>query len=125
MPPAAVAVVTVTPARKPAGRVVVAAVASSSTESIAVAVSSTMACRIRPSIAGVECSAMSRVKMLMTRHLLRREGDRGERALPHRDRARPAATNDPAIVGVLARVGIDTMPARPNENLPPLDANAG
>jgi hypothetical protein len=37
----------------------------------------------------------------------------------------PCATNDPAIVGVLERVGIDTMPARPKVNFPPRDANAG
>ena len=55
-----------TPLRRPAGRIVVAGLASSRTVSIEIAVSCWIASRSRPSMAGTECSSISRVHVVIT-----------------------------------------------------------
>ena len=100
---------------RPAGRVVVAAVASSNTVSIATAVSSSDGLPDQAIDRGVQCSAISLVNVEITAIFF------GVKVIAANAPCRtgigaPWATKLPAIVGVLERVGMLTMPARPNEN---------
>src|SRR5262245_13303342 len=124
MVPPAVAVVAATPLRKPAGRVVLAAVASSSTVSIATEVSSEIASRNRLSILGWLCSKISLVKDVIVPIFF------GVKLIDVNAAWRtgiglPCATKLPATVGVDERVGIVTIPAVPKVNFMPRDDRPG
>ena len=108
-PPPAVGVSPATPLRMPAGRTTVAGLASSSTESSEIAVSSCTASRSKPSIAGTEWSWISRVQVVITAIFF---GVRiCEVNKPWRTGiGSPSPTNEPAMVGVVARVGMLTLP---------------
>ena len=108
----------------PAGRIAVAALASIRTLSSAIAVSVCTASRNKPSIAGIECSSISRVHVVMTAIFF--GVSVCEVKAPWRTGiGKPSPTNEPAIVGVRDRVGMMIFPLRPNVSDRPMPEKRG